>query len=120
MLNILENFDLAAMGHNSPDYVATVAEAMKIATVDKDTRIGDPRFVDVPLAELTSKAYAAKMAERIKRGEKTHVPRLNSGADSKETTHICVADTTRQLRDDDPLAGLVERRRHRRARLHVQ
>ena len=93
MLNILENFDLAAMGHNSPDYVATVAEAMKIATVEKDTRIGDPRFVDVPLAELISKAYAARMAERIKRGEKTHVPRLNSGADSKETTHICVADT---------------------------
>ena len=93
MLNILENFDLAAMGHNSPDYIAAVAEAMKIATVDKDTRIGDPRFVDVPLAELTSKAYGAKMAERIKRGDKTHVPRLNSGADSKETTHICVADT---------------------------
>ncbi len=92
MLNILENFDLAAMGHNSPDYLATVAEAMKIATVDKDTRIGDPRFVDVPLAELTSKAYAAQMAQRIKRGEKTRVPRLNNGADSKETTHICVAD----------------------------
>jgi gamma-glutamyltranspeptidase / glutathione hydrolase len=92
MLNILENFDLTAMGHNSPDYVAAVAETMKIATLDKDTRIGDPRFVDVPLAELTSKAYAAKMAESIKRGDKTHVPRLNSGADSKETTHICVAD----------------------------
>ena len=36
--------------------------------------------------------YADQMAERIKRGEKTHVPRMNSGADSKETTHICVAD----------------------------
>jgi gamma-glutamyltranspeptidase / glutathione hydrolase len=93
MLNILENFDLAAMGHNSAGYIATVAEAMKIATVDKDTRMGDPRFVDVPLAELMSKTYAARMAERIKRGEKTHVPRLNSGADGKETTHICVADT---------------------------
>ena len=93
MLNILENFDLAAMGHNSPEYVATVSEAMKIATVDKDTRVGDPRFVDVPIGDLTSKDYAARMAERIRRGEKTHVPRLNSGGDeSKDTTHICVAD----------------------------
>jgi gamma-glutamyltranspeptidase/glutathione hydrolase len=95
MLNILEHFDLAAMGHNSPDYIAVVSEAMKIATVDKDTRIGDPRFVDLPLAELCSKAYAARMADRIRSGEKTPVPRLNNGAkESRETTHVCVADET--------------------------
>ncbi len=94
MLNILENFDLAAMGHNSPDYIATVSEAMKIATVDKDTRMGDPKFFDIPFGELTSKDYARRMAERIKRGEKTPVPRMNPGGnESKETTHICVADT---------------------------
>ncbi len=93
MLNILENFDLAAMGHNSPDYIATVAEAMKIATVDKDNRMGDPNFFDIPLDELMSKDYAKLMADRIRRGEKTPVPRLNlGGAESKETTHICVAD----------------------------
>ncbi|MDH3667658.1 MAG: gamma-glutamyltransferase [Paracoccaceae bacterium] len=93
MLNILENFDLAAMGHNSPDYMATVSEAMKIATVDKDTRVGDPAFFDVPVAELTSKEYAARMADRIRRGEKTHVTRLNPGGEqSKDTTHICVVD----------------------------
>jgi gamma-glutamyltranspeptidase / glutathione hydrolase len=92
MLRILERFDLARMGHNSPDYIATVAEAMKIATVEKDTRMGDPAFVDIPTGELVSDAYADRMAERIRRGEKTHVPRLNGGADPKETTHICVAD----------------------------
>lgn len=92
MLNILENFDLAGMGHNSADYVATVSEAMKIATVDKDTRVGDPRFVDIPMAELTSKEYAKEMAARIGRGEKTHVPRLQKGADQKDTTHISVVD----------------------------
>ena len=69
MLNILENFDLAAMGHNSPEYIRVVAEAMKIATVDKDTKVGDPRFHDVPVAEITSKEYAARKAEQIKRGE---------------------------------------------------
>ncbi|HWS75019.1 MAG TPA: gamma-glutamyltransferase family protein [Quisquiliibacterium sp.] len=95
MLNILEHFDLAAMGHDSPDYIATVSEAMKIATVEKDTRIGDPRFVDVPLAELMSKEWAARMADRIRRGEKTHVPRINPGGkESRDTTHICVADAS--------------------------
>ena len=93
MLNILENFDLAAMGHNSPDYIAVVSEAMKVATVDKDTRVGDPRFFETPVEELTSKEYGARMAERIRRGEKTQVPRLNSrGRESGDTTHVCVVD----------------------------
>lgn len=93
MLKILENFDLARMGHNSPDYIATVSEAMKIATVDKDRKVGDPRFVDVPVALLTSADYAAEMAARIEAGEKTHVPRMNAGgAEPKDTTHISVVD----------------------------
>ncbi len=92
MLNILERFDLAAMGHNSPDYIATVSEAMKIATAEKDARMGDPLFVDIPYEELLSDAYADTAAERIRAGEKAHVPRMNSGAVSRETTHINVAD----------------------------
>ena len=104
MLNILENFDLAAMGHNSPDYVAVVAEAMKIATVDKDTRIGDPRFVDVPLAELTSKAYAAKMAERIKQGrEDPRAAPQQRRRQQGDDAHLR-GRYEGQLRDDDPLA----------------
>ena len=94
MLNILEHFDLRAIGHNTPEYIRIVSEAMKIATADKDAKIGDPRFVAVPVAELTSKQYAAAMAERIKRGEKTTVPRFNpGGTESKHTTQICVADS---------------------------
>lgn len=94
MLNILEHFDLRAIGHNTPEYIRIVSEAMKIATADKDAKVGDPRFVDVPVAELTSKQYAASMAERIERGEKTAVPRFNpGGTESKHTTQICVADT---------------------------
>ncbi|RME94258.1 MAG: gamma-glutamyltransferase, partial [Alphaproteobacteria bacterium] len=93
MLNILEHFDLAAMGHNTPEYIATVSEAMKIATVDKDAHVGDPRFVDVPLERLTSKEYAAAMAARIASGEKTHVPRYNpGGVESRDTTHVSTAD----------------------------
>ena len=93
MLNILENFDLVGMGHNSPDYIRVVSEAMKIATADKDAKVGDPRFVDVPVAELTSKAYGAAQAAQIRDGVKAHVPRFNSGgAESKHTTHVCVMD----------------------------
>jgi gamma-glutamyltranspeptidase/glutathione hydrolase len=92
MLNILENFDLAAMGHNSPDYIRTVAEAMKISTVDKDRSVGDPRFVDVPVAHLLDKGYAAECAQRIKAGEVTHVPRVGRDKESKDTTHLCVVD----------------------------
>lgn len=93
MLHILENFDLAALGHNSVEYIRTVAEAMKIATADKDAKVGDPRFVDVPVDELTSKEYAARRAEQIRRGEKAAVPRFNAGgAENKHTTQVTVVD----------------------------
>ena len=93
MLNILEHFDLAAMGHNSAQYIATVAEAMKYATIDKDQFMGDPNFIDVPQDLLASKARAAEFAAKIRAGEKADIVRLNSGApESKDTTHLVVAD----------------------------
>lgn len=93
MLNILENFDLASLGHNSVEYIRVVAEAMKIATADKDAKVGDPRFVDVPVEQLTSKEYAAAKADQIRRGQKAAVPRFNAGgAESKNTTQVTVVD----------------------------
>jgi gamma-glutamyltranspeptidase/glutathione hydrolase len=64
-LNILENFDLKAMGHNSPDYLHTVTEAMKLAYADRDTYYADPAFVNVPAEGLLSKQYAAERAKLI-------------------------------------------------------
>jgi gamma-glutamyltranspeptidase/glutathione hydrolase len=90
-LHILENFDLAALGHNSPAYIATLAEAMKIGAVDRDRTHGDPAFLDVPVTRLTSKEYAAEMAARIRRGEKTHVPRMSS-KEAADTTQVCIVD----------------------------
>ncbi len=57
-LNLLEPFDLKALGHNSPDYVHTVIEALKLALADRDRYYGDPNFVKVPAQELLSKNYA--------------------------------------------------------------
>jgi gamma-glutamyltranspeptidase/glutathione hydrolase len=64
-LNILENFDLQKMGQNSPDYVHTVVEAMKLGYADRDTYYGDPLFVKTPAEGLLSKGYAAERAKLI-------------------------------------------------------
>jgi gamma-glutamyltranspeptidase/glutathione hydrolase len=58
-LNMLEGFDLKKMGHNSPTYIHTLAEALKLAMADRDRYYGDPNFVKIPMAELLSKNYAA-------------------------------------------------------------
>jgi gamma-glutamyltranspeptidase/glutathione hydrolase len=64
-LNILENFDLRGMGHNSPDYIHTVIEAMKLSYADRDTYYGDQQFVHTPAEGLLSKAYAKERAAKI-------------------------------------------------------
>ncbi|HKG45267.1 MAG TPA: gamma-glutamyltransferase family protein [Pyrinomonadaceae bacterium] len=58
-LNMLEGFDLKKMGHNSPAYIHTLAEALKLAMADRDRYYADPNFVKIPMAELLSKDYAA-------------------------------------------------------------
>ena len=93
MLNILERFALGTLEHNSAEYIRVVAEAMKRSTVDKDCHVGDPRFVDVPVDRLTSKDYAAGLAEEIRLGKKAEVPRFNAGGSpSSDTTHVSVID----------------------------
>jgi gamma-glutamyltranspeptidase / glutathione hydrolase len=57
-LNLLEGYDLKKLGHNRPDYIHTLTEAIKLAFADRDRWYGDPRFVKVPGAELLSKDYA--------------------------------------------------------------
>ena len=57
-LNLLEGYDLKKLGHNKPDYIHTLTEAIKLAFADRDRWYGDPRFVKVPGAELLSKDYA--------------------------------------------------------------
>ena len=64
-LNILENFDLRAMGYASADYLHTVVEAMKLAYADRDTYYADPAFVQVPGEGLLSKDYARERAALI-------------------------------------------------------
>ena len=64
-LNILENFNLQAMGYASADYLHTVTEALKLAYADRDSYYADPAFVQVPGEGLLSKAYAKERAALI-------------------------------------------------------
>jgi len=65
-LNILEGYDLEALGHNSVEYLHVVTEAMKLAFADRNRYVGDPRFVDVPTEALLSKDYAAARRKLIR------------------------------------------------------
>jgi gamma-glutamyltranspeptidase/glutathione hydrolase len=88
MLRILEHFDLPALGHNAPEYIRIVAEAMKIAGRDKDAHIGDPAWTPPPLDHLLSDAYAADCAEGIRAGRKISLSR--AGEPTGTTTISCV------------------------------
>ncbi|MYB78303.1 MAG: hypothetical protein F4X70_02395 [Acidimicrobiia bacterium] len=67
-LNMLEHFDLRAMGHNTPAYIHTVVEALKLSMADRQTFYGDPDFADAPVEELMSKEYGAARAALIDPG----------------------------------------------------
>jgi len=64
-LNLLEGFDLKGMGHNSPQYLHTVLEAVKLAFADRDQYYGDPKFSKIPAEQLLSKEYAAERRKLI-------------------------------------------------------
>src|SRR5579863_5894088 len=64
-LNILEGYDLKSMGHNSPQYLHTVVEAVKLAFADRDEYYGDPKFSKIPEQILLSKEYAAERRKLI-------------------------------------------------------
>lgn len=68
-LNLLEHFDLRAMGHNSPAYVHTVVEALKLAIADREAFYGDPDFARVPLDGLLCKEYADERVRHIDPGK---------------------------------------------------
>ena len=65
MLNILEGYDLQAMGHNSAAYIHHLTESMKLAYADRSLYLADPDFVDVPVTQLIDKAYAEQQRQRI-------------------------------------------------------
>jgi gamma-glutamyltranspeptidase/glutathione hydrolase len=96
MLNIVENYDLKNMGHNSTNYVNLLAEVMKYAYSDRSKYLGDPDFYDVPVEKIISKEYAAEINDNIDIGLSTPVDDIYPGKfldrESHETTHFSVVD----------------------------
>lgn len=64
-LQILEGIDLKSMGHNSGEYVHTLAQAIDLSMADREIYVADPAFVDVPIETLLSKQYAQQRRQVI-------------------------------------------------------
>jgi gamma-glutamyltranspeptidase/glutathione hydrolase len=97
MLNILEAWDLGALGHNSAAYLHVLTEAMRRAYADRAQFVGDPRFnPDMPVDWLLSKEHAADLRASIsmERASASDSSAFNGlePYESEETTHFSVVD----------------------------
>ena len=90
ILNILENYDLASMSHNSPAYIYRVAMAMKAAFADRNPYMADPEFMAVPIDWMISKDRAKQWHERIEAGQAIEVS--FTATEKPDTTHLSVMD----------------------------
>ena len=97
-LNMLEHFGVAKMDRWSPDYLQLRIEAARRAYADRARWLGDPDFVSVPVARLTSKAYADSLSRGIRRDRASRSVEIGADivttrtAESDETTHFSVVD----------------------------
>jgi gamma-glutamyltranspeptidase/glutathione hydrolase len=101
MLNILEGFDLAKMGRNSPETLHAMIEAKKIVWADRAKYYADPAFAKIPLTKLLSKEYAAERRKLIdpKRAAKS----VAAGKiDNGDTIYMCAAD------DEGNMVSLIQ------------
>jgi gamma-glutamyltranspeptidase/glutathione hydrolase len=125
-LQLLEGFDVKAMGQNSPDEVHIGVEAMKLALADRDVYYADPNFADVPLRALLTPKYAELRRGLIDRAHASLAqrpgdpvngkpllekfdPRIGEGGPAKDTTTCVVADAAGNVVAATPsgFAGVV-------------
>jgi gamma-glutamyltranspeptidase/glutathione hydrolase len=93
ILNILEGFDLAAMGFGSAEYIHTLVEAKKLAFEDRAHFYADMDFADVPVERLISKEYAAERRRLIDPGKAARTyPAGDARLESGDTIYLTVAD----------------------------
>ncbi|WP_374505119.1 gamma-glutamyltransferase [Flavobacterium sp.] len=97
IMTMISSFDLAAMGHNSPEAIQVIVEAERRAYADRSYFLGDPDFVKIPLKELMDANYLkdrmsnfnlnkASLSSDIKEGKVTY-------SESTETTHYSIVDS---------------------------
>ena len=96
MLNILEGYDIASMGHMSAKHIHVTAEAMRRAFLDRARHLADPDFSPVPIQRLTSKDYATRLRQSIdlNAATRSQTTDVAVAAESMETTHYSVVDAS--------------------------
>lgn len=97
MLNMIETTDISADSHNSAAYIHLLVNAMKRAYADRSKYLGDPDFIDVPIAALLDKQYARRLAASFtaQATPSTEIhPGLAPAPESPDTTHFSVWDKT--------------------------
>jgi len=105
ILNIIGETDFKSLGWHNPDALHLLVEAMKIAYADRSEYLGDPDFVKVPVAALTSRAYAlrrrqeirmdrARPSSEVKPVDRETLQRF-SKTESPDTSHLTVVDEQR-------------------------
>jgi gamma-glutamyltranspeptidase/glutathione hydrolase len=92
MLNILEGYDIRALGFGTTETVHLLAEVLKIAFTDRAAATADPAFVRVPVEKILSKSYAADRRSRIDRNRAQAWSAEVAPESSAYTTHVTVAD----------------------------
>jgi gamma-glutamyltranspeptidase/glutathione hydrolase len=95
ILNILEGFPLRETGPDAAATLHPMIEAMKPAYADRSVFLGDPAFVDVPVAGLTSKRYAAQLRQTIDPERARPSQTIRAGTPPREgdnTTHFSIVD----------------------------
>ena len=95
MLNILEGYDIASLGPDSPEYVHLLIEVKKIAFGDRDNLIADPEFEDVPIAKLLSKGYAKQCRDRVDPEKAMVPPDPSPYAGDSDTVFVTAVDEDR-------------------------
>ena len=103
MLNVLEGFDLRAMGFNSVDALHAMIEAKKLAWADRAKFYADPDFAKIPLASLISKGYAAERRKLIDPNHAAkNVAAGNPALKDGDTIYMCTAD------DEGNMVSLIQ------------
>src|SRR6266404_5325822 len=101
ILNILEGFDLAKMGRNSPETLHAMIEAKKLAWADRAKYYADPAFAKAPLKTLLSKEYAAerrKLIDPMRAAKMVAAGKIDNG----DTIYMCTAD------DEGNMVSLIQ------------
>lgn len=93
-MNLLEGYDLPALGHNSPQYLHLIGEVQRLAIADRNRYVADPDYVSIPMERLLSKSYAAERRKLISLDQTMPFVAAPVGAkpDKEDTTHLTVVD----------------------------